>query len=74
MVAFSVRPDGDDTIVTVTADYKFKYGPIGALLDWLILARRLRKGMAGLLAGLKYYVETGHLVGDQVPTVPDATS
>ncbi len=44
-----------------------KFGPIGVLLDRLILGRQLRKGMENLLAGLKYHVETGELVGDKVP-------
>ncbi len=67
VVEFTLRADGDGTIVTVTPDYRLKFGPIGALLDRLILGRQLRKGMGNLLAGLKYHVETGELVGDAVP-------
>ncbi len=63
-----MKADGDGTIVSVSPDYQLKFGPIGALLDRLILGRQLRKGMENLLAGLKYHVETGELVGDNVPT------
>ena len=67
LIQFSVRADGDGTIVEVSPDYKFKFGLLGSVLDRLILGRQLRKGMAGLLAGLKYHVETGELVADKVP-------
>ncbi len=72
VVEFTLRADGDGTIVTVTPDYRLKFGPIGALLDRLILGRQLRKGMENLLAGLKYHVETGELVGDKVPAGENA--
>ena len=68
LVQFSVEANGNGTIVKVAPDYQFKFGPIGSLLDRLILGRQLRKGMANLLAGLKYHVETGEVVGDKVPT------
>ncbi len=67
LIQFSVRADGDGTIVEVSPDYKLKFGLLGSVLDRLILGRQLRKGMAGLLAGLKYHVETGELVVDKVP-------
>ena len=72
VVEFSVRADGDGTIVSVSPDYQLKFGPIGALVERLILGRQLRKGMANLLAGLKYHVETGELVGDTVPASESA--
>jgi len=67
IVEFTVEADGEGTIVTVTPDYELKFGPIGVLLDRLFAGRQLRTGMADLLAGLKYHVETGELVGDSVP-------
>ncbi len=72
VVEFTVRADRDGTIVSVSPDYRLKFGPIGALLDRLILGRQMRKGMENLLAGLKYHVETGELVGDAVPTSKSA--
>ncbi len=64
--------DGDGTIVSVSPDYQLKFGPIGALVDRLILGRQMRKGMDELLAGLKYHVETGELVGDAIPADENA--
>ena len=72
VVEFTVRSDGDGAIVSVAPDYELKFGPISALLDLLIARRQLRKGMAALLAGLKYHVETGELVGDTVPAGENA--
>ncbi|MCH8901628.1 MAG: SRPBCC family protein [Chloroflexi bacterium] len=68
IVEFTLEADGEGTIVTVTPDYELKFGPIGVLLDKLFAGRQLRTGMADLLAGLKYHVETGELVDDKVPT------
>ena len=67
VIEFTVRADGDGTIVTVAPDYRLKFGPIGTLIDKLAAGRQLRKGMENLLAGLKYHVETGDLVGDALP-------
>ncbi len=38
-------------------------------MDRLAFNRQFRKGMKGLLEGLKYHVETGEEVGDRVPTL-----
>ncbi len=38
-------------------------------MDRLAFNRQFRKGMKGLLEGLRYYVETGEEVGDRVPTL-----
>lgn len=72
VVAFELEADGDGTVVTVTPDYELKFGPIGALIDWLFAGRQLRNGMDNLLAGLKYHVETGEVVGEAVPVQSSA--
>ncbi|MFQ6019732.1 MAG: SRPBCC family protein [Dehalococcoidia bacterium] len=68
IVEFSIEADGDGTIVKVTPHYALKYGLLGSLMNRLLVQRQFKKGMADLLAGLKYHVETGELVGDRVPT------
>ncbi len=73
VVDFTVEGDMDGTIVTVTPEYVLKYGPLGWLLDQLWARRQFKKGMADLLAGLKYHVETGELVGDRIPDDASAT-
>ncbi len=62
-----LEPNGEGTIVVATQDYQVKFGPIGTLLDKLIMGRLFRKGVTGYLAGLKYHVETGELVGTKLP-------
>ena len=73
VVDFTVEGDMDGTIVTVTPEYVLKYGPLGWLLDQLWAQRQFKKGMADLLAGLKYHVETGELVGDKIPDAVSKT-
>ena len=68
IVEFTLEANGESTTVTVTPDYELKFGPIGAMMDMLFARAQLRKGMDGMLAGLKYHVETGEVVGDSVPT------
>ncbi|MCH7760334.1 SRPBCC family protein [candidate division TA06 bacterium] len=59
---WSVRPDGNMTIAIVTIDFKVKFGPLGALMDRLVVRLNIRKQMVLSLAGLKHYVETGEEV------------
>ena len=72
IVSFEVTPDRDGTRVQVTADYKLKYGPIGALMDVLVARRQAQQGFDDMMAGLKYHVETGEIVGDEVPAAVPA--
>ncbi len=66
IVTFSVAPDGAGTLATVSADYELKYGVIGALMDALIGKRQAQAGFRDMMLGLKHYVETGELVGDNL--------
>ncbi len=54
-------------MVTAFIDFQMKFGPVGALLDKLVLRRQFRKVMALGLGGLKYHVETGEVVGTKLP-------
>ena len=59
----SVRADGPNaSIVRGTFDYSLKFGPIGALMDAVMVKPQFGKAWAGLFAGLKHYVETGEKV------------
>ena len=69
IVQFSLRADGSDTIVEVSPEYQLKFGALGAVMDRLAFNRQFRKGMTGLLTGLKYYVETGEEVANKVPSL-----
>ena len=52
----------NDTLVNIDFDYALKYGPIGAVMNLMMVRTFLDKGFAGLLAGLKHYAETGETV------------
>ncbi len=67
IVTFQIAPDGAGTRVSVTADYKLKFGVIGALMDMLFAKRQMQQAFDDMMAGLKHYVETGEEVGDSVP-------
>ena len=67
IVTFQIAPDGAGTRVTVTADYKLKFGPIGALMDMIFAKRQFQQAFDDMMAGLKHYVETGEEIGDSVP-------
>ncbi len=57
-IRFFLEPNGSDTVVTVSPDYQLKFGVVGRLLDKLMVGPQYRKGMQGLLRGLKNHVET----------------
>ena len=73
VIDFSVRTEEDGTKVEVSPEYKLKFGLLGKLIDRLFFERQFRKGMTGLLSGLKYHVETGEEVIDHVPTEEQAS-
>ena len=62
----SLRDVGGDTVVAFTLNYQMKFGPVGALMDWLMVRRKMSGTAARSLAGLKHYVETGGVVSADV--------
>lgn len=57
-IRFYLREEDDGkTAVTCSPDYILKYGPVGSLMDKLMVHNTYRKGMESLLRGLKQYVE-----------------
>lgn len=59
VISFSLTDTSQGTGVTVSPDYALRFGPLGALLDRAVVRRQYRKGIRGMLDGLKRYVETG---------------
>jgi ribosome-associated toxin RatA of RatAB toxin-antitoxin module len=55
------------TEVTFTVDYTVKYGPLGWLMNALMMKRVFKKIFGISLAGLAYHLETGELVTDSLP-------
>jgi hypothetical protein len=69
-IRFKVMADAAGTTVTVSPLYALKYGPIGILLDRLPVRRMYRRGMRGLLAGLKGHIEANAIVPSPRPRLP----
>lgn len=60
-IRFTLVPHEQDpsaTQVTCSPIYKLKYGPVGELLDTLMVRKQYRTGMKNLLAGLKNDLES----------------
>ena len=64
---FSVSPAGNGTVVTAFIDFQMKFGPVGALMDKLVLRRQFRKVMTHGRGGLNHHVKTGEVVGTKLP-------
>lgn len=63
VATLAVRDDGKGgSIVTGRFDYKLKFGPIGYLMDQMMVKPAFTKAFPKLLAGLKHYAETGEKV------------
>ena len=51
--------DGSGTMVHQRMEYELKFGPVGKLMDAIMVKRKWDAGIKGFFAGLKHYVETG---------------
>jgi uncharacterized protein YndB with AHSA1/START domain len=56
-IRFQLEPAGSGTRVTVSPDYRLRFGPVGRLLDAIMVRPMYRKGMTALLAGLQARAE-----------------
>ena len=68
----AVRSEGDGTIARLEMDFRLKYGPLGALMTLVVAKRQFEQRAKMALAGLKYHVESGNVVGDKVPELTEA--
>lgn len=53
---WSVKPDGEKTIVYADLRYGVRFGPLGGLMNGIILRRKIEQGLGKALDGLKDYV------------------
>jgi hypothetical protein len=61
---FEVEADGDErTLVTMTMDYKMKYGPLGWFLNVVMMRPIMGKLLASILSGLDHHLVTGEHIG-----------
>ena len=62
----SVAPDDNGTIVKMSLSYRLKFGPLGALMDAMLVRKQFQKAVPGILAGLRHYTETGETVDSNI--------
>ncbi len=68
---WAVRSEGNDTVVTLSMDFKMRFGPLGLLM--IPMAKMMMgKEMKLALAGLKHHVETSQIIERDHPGLPIA--
>ena len=59
-----IQPDGTDrSEVTFKMEYEPKFGPLGWLMNHMMMRRMMKKMFKQVLAGLEYHILTGKAVG-----------
>ena len=71
---WSVESDGDGAVVTLRQNFQTKFGPLGSLMESLVLRRMMEKEITVTLAGLKYHTETGAIPTLDVTLPTDAVT
>ena len=56
---FSLEEKDGGTLVKGIFEYKLKFGPLGSIMDAMMVKPKFGKAWDGLMAGMKTYVETG---------------
>jgi ligand-binding SRPBCC domain-containing protein len=59
---YTLVADGKGTRVDQRQEYQLKYGPIGKMLDALVVRRKWDAGIKSFFAGLKRHVENGGIL------------
>jgi len=57
--SYTLASEAGGTVVRQRMEYDLKYGPLGKLLDAVMVRRKWDAGIKSFFAGLKRYVETG---------------
>ena len=57
--SYTLVSEGGGTLVSQRMEYRLKFGPLGKLLDAMMVRRKWDAGIKSFFAGLKRYVETG---------------
>lgn len=64
--SLSLREHGSGTVVGMTLEYAPKFGPLGKIMDVMLLRPKFNKLVSSVLKGLKHHIETGESVDPQV--------
>lgn len=62
-ITINIKPTAGITDVSMHMNYSIKYGPLGVLLDKLIMRRMIRKMLGQVLFGLEQHILTGKIMG-----------
>ncbi len=57
--SYTLTQDGGGTLVRQRMEYELKFGPLGKVMDALMVRNKWDAGIKGFFAGLKHFVETG---------------
>ncbi len=57
--SYTLTPDAGGTVVNQRMEYELKFGPLGRLMDVVMVRKKWNIGIQGFFAGLKRYVEAG---------------
>ena len=63
--SYTLVPDRGGTLVSQRMEYRLKFGPLGKLLDAMIVRKRWNAGIHGFFSGLKRYIEAGGRRSDE---------
>lgn len=63
----SLQETAEGTVAEISFHYRMKFGPMGKLMDRLMIRPQFRKAAPVYVGGLKYFCETG-----RVPTAAEA--
>lgn len=66
MATMSVKEQNGGSLAKIEAQYTPKFGPVGAVMDVMMIRNSYSKLLAGVLDGLKHYAETGEVVDTSV--------
>ena len=56
--SYTLVPDAGGTVVHQRMEYQLKFGPLGKLLDAIVVRGKWAAGIRGFFRGLKQYVES----------------
>lgn len=62
----AVKEEGQGTRVSMEVTYTLKFGPLGKLMNALMIKPRFQKVVPAVLLGLKHYTETGEEITPEV--------
>ena len=55
--SYHLLPEGNETVVSQRMEYELKFGPLGKLMDAVMVRKKWNAGIQGFFAGLKRHVE-----------------